>query len=454
MAKKTTKSSGGTSSTKTNVKRVAKAVTKYDTSKSVKDNSEAIGGIVAATATSAARSKNKKQKTFFIVLLVIVLIAIVGVMVYGYYQGWFDTLLGKKPGGNGGNGGGGGTGGVADMSIHFMMLGNQNTGDSVYIKAGDVDILIDAGSRSNSAPVITDYINQYCDDGILEYVIVTHAHQDHIEGFVSTSTTKGIFESFQCKTIIQFARTDISETTGAGNRSTYGKYIDARNEQVAKYGTNVYTAQECIDNSNDIPKLFEIADGITMEILDQRFYRDKTSDENNYSVCVLFTHGDNHYLFTGDLEEAGEASLVALNPDLPEVELYKGGHHGSYTAGSLVLLEKIKPKTICICCCAGNVEYLTGATYDKQNLAHSFPAQEFIDRIAPYTDDVYVTTRGFIKDNGTKWVNDGFEPMNGNINFSCINGVINISCSNNNTKLKDTTWFANNRTCPEAWKNQ
>ena len=79
---------------------------------------------------------------------------------------------------------------------------------------------------------------------------------------------------------------------------------------------------------------------MTMEILDQKFYRETTSDENDYSVCALFTQANNHYLFTGDLEKDGEKSLVALN-SLPEVELFKGGHHGSYTANTDTLLSVI-----------------------------------------------------------------------------------------------------------------
>lgn len=333
---------------------------------------------------------------------------------------------------------------TADMSIHFLELGNQYSGDSVYIKAGETDILIDAGSRAGSASTIAQYVNRYCTDGILEYVIVTHAHQDHIAGFVGTKAAPGIFATYECKTIITFALTNT-------NTAIYQNFqTELANEKAS--GANHYTAQECIDNANGAQKVYDIADGITMEILDQRFYREKSSDENNYSVCALFTQGQNHYLFTGDLEQDGESSLVALNPDLPEVELFKGGHHGSYTASNTILLQKIKPKNVCVCCCAGNVEYLTGATYDKQNLDHSFPAQEFIDRIAPYTDNVYVTTRGFIKDNGTKWVNDGYESMNGNIVFSCVNGVIEIHGSNNDTKLKDTEWFKTYRKTPDAWK--
>ena len=64
-----------------------------------------------------------------------------------------------------------------ELSVHFLELGNRYTGDSVYIKIGDVDILVDAGSRKDSADDIANYVDRYCTDGTLEYVIVTHAHQ-------------------------------------------------------------------------------------------------------------------------------------------------------------------------------------------------------------------------------------------------------------------------------------
>ena len=79
-----------------------------------------------------------------------------------------------------------------DLLIHFMELGNKFTGDSIYIKAGDTDILIDAGSRASSSTTISEYIDTYCTDGILEYVIVTHAHQDHIPGSSLVPTNPAI----------------------------------------------------------------------------------------------------------------------------------------------------------------------------------------------------------------------------------------------------------------------
>ena len=71
------------------------------------------------------------------------------------------------------------------FSVHFLELGNKYTGDCTYIKYGDVDILIDCGSRANSVGAVSSYLNRYVTDNTLEYVIVTHAHRDHYAGFAT-----------------------------------------------------------------------------------------------------------------------------------------------------------------------------------------------------------------------------------------------------------------------------
>ncbi|HAE89222.1 MAG TPA: hypothetical protein DCG79_05105, partial [Clostridiales bacterium] len=320
---------------------------------------------------------------------------------------------------------------------HFLELGNNYTGDSTYIKAGDVDILIDAGSRQNSSDAIATYVDNYCTDGKLEYVIATHAHQDHIAGFTNTNARNGIFKRYECGVIIDFALTNASS-------AVYNNYVTARDEEVAA-GAKHYTALECCNETNGAKKTYELGEGMSMTILYQRFYSESSSDENNYSVCVLFNHGDKYYLLTGDLEAEGEASLVENN-NLPEVELFKAGHHGSYTASTNTLLSKIKPKMVCVCCCAGSVEY-------TQNSANTFPSQAFIDRVAPYTTQVYVTTLGSVAfdSDKNKYVDTGFTSMNGNITVLSSGGNVTVSCSNNNTVLKDTEWFQANRTRPPAW---
>ena len=316
-----------------------------------------------------------------------------------------------------------------DLQIHFLELGNKYTGDCTYIKAGDVDILIDAGSRSSSVPVIAEYINQYVTDGKLEYVIVTHAHQDHYAGFAVSEGS--IFDLYECEVIIDFAMTNQTAT----DSNMYGRYLAERDAEIAAGATH-YTAAECRENGK---YLFELGNGAAMEILDSYYYYNEAPSENDYSVCTLFSYGEYRYLFTGDLEEDGEEYLVEMN-ELPQVTLYQAGHHGSKTSSSETLLSVIQPEYVCVCCCCGSSEY-------TDTDANQFPTQAFIDRVAAYTDKVYVTSRCIDYDAGT------FASMNGNITVVSDKTGVRVVCGSGDSRvLKEWEWFREHRTCPDAWK--
>lgn len=317
-----------------------------------------------------------------------------------------------------------------ELSIHFLELGNKYAGDSTLIKCGDTELLIDAGSRSGSAQTIGDYIDDYCTDGVLEYVIATHAHQDHIAAFVGTKSAPGIFERFECKTIIDFSRTNATS-------NIYNDYVAEREKEVAE-GAKHYTALECWKEENGAARTYTLGENVQFQILYQRYYEERSSDENNYSVCILLTQGNYHYLFTGDLEKEGEESLVNSN-DLPVCKVFKGGHHGSPTSTNDILLKEIQPEYVCICCCAGSPEY----TEINDN---TFPSQAMIDRVARYTKNIFVTTLATeidLKDQ--KW---GYTSMNGNIVVHSDGQAFTVEGSNNSTILKDTEWFRENRTWP------
>lgn len=217
-----------------------------------------------------------------------------------------------------------------ELSIHFLELGNYYAGDSVYIKAGDMDILIDAGSRASSSTTIHNYIKEYCIDGKLEYVIATHAHEDHISGFVGTNSIPGIFDLYECEVIIDYA---FKNTT-----SQISKNYEAKRDQEVTLGAKHYTAKDCMEGANGAKSKYTLTESINFEILNQKYYYEKSSDENNYSVCMMLNYGDNHFLFTGDLEKEGEAFLVELNT-LPHCKVFKGGHHGSKTSSNETLLS-------------------------------------------------------------------------------------------------------------------
>ena len=306
------------------------------------------------------------------------------------------------------------------------MLGNKYAGDSIYIKAGDTDILVDAGSRKNSAPVIKDYLldstsnlHSYVEDNKLEYVIATHADQDHIAAFVGAN---GIFNDpdLEIETVIEFALTN--KTT-----DLYNEYREAVNNLEAN-GTKVYTALECYNNENGATRTINLANGIEIEILYNYYYENKTSNENNYSVCFMLRRGDEQFLFTGDLEGEGEERLVDNN-DLGEVYLYKMGHHGSKTSSSMKLLQEIKPKVAVATCVAFTTEY-------TDNMDNTFPTKTAIDNLVAINTVEHLYVPYMVSDNEA-----GYEEANGNIVVFANNNGTYVECSKTNMNFFEFAIF-------------
>lgn len=350
---------------------------------------------------------------------------------------------------------------ATEFSIHFIDLDNGQNGDSILIDCGDTEVLIDAGSQQSSAATIKKYVDQYCTDGTLEYVISTHADTDHIAGFLGTTKIKGIFYEYKIGTFIKFDYSGKSLTTSSGGKSLYAQYLDAVTYLDEETDTQVFTASQCYDEKDGAKRQYYLDEAQTVSInilYNYYYYNLDKSDDNNHSVVMLLTQelvgGNKHYLFTGDLEEGGESKMVDYysNPSnsksefdiLPKVEVYKAGHHGSKTSSTEKLLKVIQPEYVVVCCVCGQPEYT------KEN-ANTFPTQTMIDNVGKYTDRIYVTTLAVdfpSKDengNYTAIKKTGNTPMNGNIVFTAKGDKLELYCSNNYTKLKDTEWFKENR---------
>ena len=324
---------------------------------------------------------------------------------------------------------------LANLEINFMMLGNKYAGDSIYIKAGDTDILVDAGSRKNSAPVIKEYLldstsnlHSYVEDNRLEYVIATHADQDHIAAFVGGN---GILKDsdLAIETIIEFPLTN-KET------DLYHEYREAVNN-LESNGTKVYTALECYNNENGASRIINVANGIELEILYNYYYEHKTSNENNYSVCFMLRRGEEQFLFTGDLEDDGEERLVDNN-DLGEVYLYKMGHHGSKTSSSMKLLNVIKPKVAVATCVAFTTEY-------TDNMDNTFPTKAAIDNLASINTVEHFYVPYMYSENEA-----GFEEANGNIVVYANSNGTYVECSKTNVDFFEFDIFKKYR----SWLNK
>lgn len=332
------------------------------------------------------------------------------------------------------------SGAVGELSVHFLELGNKYTGDCTYIRYGNTDILIDCGSKSSSVSYVSDYLKSYMQDDVIEYCIVTHAHTDHYAGFATSGKVKSLFELFKYDTIIDFG----SATNKDAESGALKKYITKRNLAKNAEGDSADYFDASTEVSEGNNKVYEIGTNgeVKLEILYNYYFDHSISGtENNYSVCVLLQYDGKNFLFTGDLEEHGsngETKLLQYNESLQEiknngkeygVDLYKAGHHGSKTSSSEAFIDAIRPKIVCVCCCAGSEEYTDA-------IDNQFPTQEFINVIAKYTKYIYVTSLC------VDWEKDEFTSFNGNIVvIANLNQELGVDCSNNETVLKETEWF-------------
>ena len=324
------------------------------------------------------------------------------------------------------------------LSVHFLELGNKYTGDCVFINAGEFEILIDAGSRADSVDDIYEYVKPYV-DGQLEYVVVTHAHQDHYAGFATKNYENSLFSKFDggIGTVVTFA-----QTNQKADKAGLYQYFENNVKTLKEKGTERKYVNEYFER--EASATVKINDNVSIEFLEHKFYHEKSKTENNHSVCfqIVETAGENvyRYLFTGDLEEDGEKDLVTKNSaKMGKTRLYKAGHHGSKTSTSQELLDVIEPDTICVCACAGSPEY----TKNKDN---QFPTQAFVDRV--YTKNA--GTQVFVTSLCVDYDANKFTSMNGNIVICSTGNSVTRYFSNNATELRETEWFKTNRKLPYA----
>ncbi len=204
-------------------------------------------------------------------------------------------------------------GDIADgeTAVHFIDVGQ---GDCELIDAGGSYVLIDSGEYSEVSSV-TGYLNNL---GVsrLEYIVISHPHSDHMGSMAK------IVDSFEVGSVIM---ADMEEDMLPAT-SSYVKLIEA------------------IDRKN-IPIIFPEA-GDTVPLTDGRLEIlapvESYDDLNNYSLVVKYVHGDNSFLFTGDIEEKAERDILESGLDV-SAEVIKVAHHGSDSSSCKVFMQSVAP---------------------------------------------------------------------------------------------------------------
>lgn len=200
-----------------------------------------------------------------------------------------------------------------EAAVSFINVGQ---GDCELIRTGKYNILIDSGDIAYENDVVG--FLKYSGVDHLDIVIVSHPHTDHYGAMYE------VLRNFKVGLLI----------------------MPELPEDKIPYGITYERLLTVIDD-NKIPiryakadERFYLGDDCYLDILSPRFY--DYDDLNDFSVTAKFVHGENSFLFTGDLQKFSELDLIESGADV-DVDVLKVGHHGSAGASCEEFLNAVTP---------------------------------------------------------------------------------------------------------------
>lgn len=202
------------------------------------------------------------------------------------------------------------------LQIWFLDVGQA---DSILIQNGDANMLIDAGNNEDGKKLVSYFQSLGIES--FQYVIGTHAHEDHIGGM------DDIIDNFDIDT---FYMPDAITTT-----ATFESVLDS------------LEAKNIAFQTPSIDSIFKLGNA-TIDVL---YVGTDDSDLNNTSIVLKLTYGNTSVLFMGDAEK--EVETIIEKKDI-SADVLKVGHHGSNTSSSKTFLEKVNPSYAIISVGTGN----------------------------------------------------------------------------------------------------
>ena len=202
--------------------------------------------------------------------------------------------------------------------IYYIDVGQA---DSALVVCEGETMLIDGGNVADSDLVYT-FLKKH---GItrLNYIVATHAHEDHIGGLAGALNYAAASVAF-CP---------VTEYDSRAFNS-FVRYLENQGVSIT------------VPKPGDSFRL----GGAEVVILGPVSL---TSDPNNSSIVLKITYGVTSFLFTGDAERPAEQEILETGADISATVL-KVGHHGSDTSTTYPFLREIMPEYAVISCGAGN----------------------------------------------------------------------------------------------------
>lgn len=204
----------------------------------------------------------------------------------------------------------------ASEKFDFSIL-KAGQADAIILKTNNHSVIIDCGEKDDGGKIVKYLENNNI--STVDYIFITHFDKDHVGGFPK------IAESIATNNIIV--------PNYVGNNDEYKKYqktIKKKNLTVTALTQNISF----------------ILDDVLFEVSVPKKISYKESD-NDFSLVISVTHGENTFLFSGDAEE--ERLSEILSEYGRQFDFLKVPHHGKYNSMTKQFINTVKPSYSAVC---------------------------------------------------------------------------------------------------------
>ena len=230
----------------------------------------------------------------------------------------------------------------SNFEVHFIDVGQA---DSALIECDGETMMIDGGNVADSN-VVAAYLKKE-DVTELNYVVCSHAHEDHVGGLSGALSVTKADNIYAPKT--------------EANTKAYKNFKKKAEEQ------NVEIKHPNVGDEIQLGSS-------TVEFLGP--VDENGKDLNSTSIVLKITYGNTPFLFTGAAESDEEEETLNSGADLKSTVL-KVGHHGSRTSTSYPFLREVMPQYAVISVEKGN--------------SYGHPNEETLSKLSDAGVEVYRT---------------------------------------------------------------
>lgn len=216
--------------------------------------------------------------------------------------------------------------------------------DAIILESAEKNVLIDCGEE-NDGDKIVEYLNSQGKTRV-DYLFITHFDQDHVGG------VPYVMENMEVGEIIT--------PNYEGNNNEYEVFKEAL-ERLGKETTKL------------TENMTLTLDDVVYQIYPPLKSSYKTED-NDFSLVIKATHGEDTFLFTGDAMDSRIEELYSQIGDL-SADFLKVPYHGNLLDSSEKFIKSVSPSYAVITC-----NKKEGADSDVISMLESEGAQTYLNR--------------------------------------------------------------------------